>query len=91
MNLSDPQQHSFKNTMTSSSLLLSFPFRDRRVPVSYVSSVTYNEAQMAIRSEPFITWYKRCERISPITKKRLEIHNVTLQSVDLFGSRYVLI
>lgn len=65
---------------------LSFPFRDRRVPVNYVSSVTAEQAKMAILSEPFITWYKRCEKVST-SNKRLELHSVTIQSVDLFGAR----
>jgi hypothetical protein len=67
---------------------LSFPFRDRRVPVTFVSSVPFEHAQMALQSEPFITWYRRCERVTS-NKKRLELHSVCIQSVDLFGARYV--
>lgn len=73
-----------KNNM----MTLSFPFRDRRVPVSYVSSVTTEQAIMAIQSEPFISWYRRCEKTNRNnTNKQLEIHSVIIQGVDMFGAR----
>jgi hypothetical protein len=67
---------------------LSFPFRNRRVPVTFLSSITFEYAQMALQCEPFITWYRRCEKVTS-SNKRLELHSVCIQSVDLFGSRYV--
>ena len=92
-------QHSNNNNTNDSSSLdhdnnknnmmtLSFPFRDRRVPVSYVSSVTTEQAIMAIQSEPFISWYRRCEKTNRNNNsKQLEIHSVIIQGVDMFGSR----
>jgi hypothetical protein len=71
---------------------LCFPFRDRRVPVSYLSSVTAREAAMAIQSEPLTSWYRRFEKVSHDDGsdcKLLELHSVVIQRVDLFGERYV--
>ena len=79
---------SIQNESNSKDLtVLSFPFRDRRVPVTYVSSVTREQAQMAIQTDLFASWYRRCEKVSPINNKRLELHSVCIQSIDFFGAR----
>lgn len=66
---------------------LSFTFRGRQVPVTYPSTLSREQAQQAILSEPFQVWYKRCERT--VDDKRIEIHRVEIQSVDFFGARGV--
>jgi ADP-sugar diphosphatase len=71
-------------TRTSS---LFFSFRGRNVPVTVSAGVTDEEAAMAIASGPFTTWYQRCEEETD--GKRIDIHSVEIQSVDLFGARVV--
>lgn len=76
---------------------LSFPFRDRRVPVTVASSVPAAHAAAALQSQPFRSWYQRCEQqqhasdstASIAKNKHLEIHSVEIQSVDMFGARCV--
>lgn len=64
---------------------LTFKFRDQNVPVSFVSSISREVAQLALDSEVFKTWSKRCERAKG--GKRLEVHSVEIQHVDMFGPR----
>ena len=66
---------------------LSFPFRARHVPVTFHPSLSRKAAEMAVASEPFTTWYRRCEK--PQGLQQIEIHSVEIQSVDLFGARGV--
>ena len=68
--------------------LLSFPFRGRQVPVSVAAGVPMEHAAQAVVSSPFCTWYQRCEQ-SGTDKKRIDIHSVEIQSVDMFGARCV--
>ena len=68
---------------------LSVPFRGRKVPVTYSLAVSRQHAEMVIASEPFQSWLQRCEKGN--SKKRLEVHSIEIQSVDLFGPRYVFI
>lgn len=64
---------------------LSFAFRERSIPVTYHPSLTEDLAKLALESEPFQTWRQRCEQIH--NHKRIEIHSVEIQSVDLFGKK----
>jgi hypothetical protein len=64
---------------------LFFTFRGKKVPVTH-PAVDLVQAQMAVASEPFTKWYRRCEK--PQGQKQIEIHSVEIQSVDLFGARY---
>jgi hypothetical protein len=64
---------------------LSFTFRDRKVPVTHASSITPEVAQLALESEVFRDWSNRCGKENE--GKRIEVHSVELQSVDMFGSR----
>ena len=74
----------------STNTQLSFPFRGRQVPVTVASSVPVEHAAAALQSQPFQTWYQRCERSSNNSDdKSLDIHNVEIQSVDMFGARCV--
>uniref|UniRef100_A0A7S3P4I3 Nudix hydrolase domain-containing protein n=1 Tax=Amphora coffeiformis TaxID=265554 RepID=A0A7S3P4I3_9STRA len=68
---------------------LSFPFRGRQVPVTVASSVPAEHAVAALQSQPFQTWYQRCEQSGSSSDKHLEIHSVEIQSVDMFGARKV--
>ena len=69
---------------------LSFPFRGRQVPVMVASSVPDEHAAAALESQPFQTWYQRCEQSSGgSSDEHLEIHSVEIQSVDMFGARCV--
>lgn len=72
----------FQNRMISD---LSFIFRDQRIPVSFSSSVSPEIAQSALASDLFRTWLKRCEKEKD--GKRLELHSVEIQHVDMFGPR----
>ena len=107
------QETSKSNDSSSSSPLssLSFSFRGKLVPVTHGANVTAHEAALALQSEPFVNWYRRCEQSSSSsssfssfslhpdssdnhlpTKKRtnrIDIQSVEIQSVDLFGARYV--
>jgi hypothetical protein len=65
---------------------LSFPFRGRQVPVTYqAAAVPVEHARLAVTSTIFQTWYRNCEKSQG--DKRIEIHGVEIQSVDLFGTR----
>ena len=64
---------------------MDFPFREGRVPVTYHPSIPREHAEAAIKSDPFVNWYKSCERA--VGKRRMEIHSVEIQSVDMFGAR----
>jgi len=68
---------------------LSFNFRGRKVPVTSNASISSEDAAKAVESEPFKTWYRRCERAKG--NKKIEIHSVEIQSIDMFGARYVLL
>jgi hypothetical protein len=100
---------SSSSSLDSSPATLSFPFRGRRVPVTYVSSVPPEHARLAVECNIFVTWYRNCEQSRGGTKddddnatdsnaadnnnnnnnKRIEIHGVEIQSVDMFGARCV--
>lgn len=64
---------------------LSFTFRGRAIPVTFSSSISREEAELAVESEVFRNWSKRCEKEND--GKRLEINSVELQNVDMFGPR----
>ncbi len=64
---------------------LSFLFRNRNVPVTILPSISSNVALLALDSELFKTWVKRCE--TEKDSKRIELHSVEIQHVDMFGSR----
>ena len=64
---------------------LRFKFRNQNVPVSFLSSVSREVAQLALESEVFQTWSKRCE--AEKEGRRIEMHSVEIQHVDLFGPR----
>ena len=64
---------------------LTFPFRGQRIPVSYLSSICRETAQRALESNLFKTWVARCEKEKD--GKRIDVHSVEIQHVDLFGSR----
>lgn len=69
---------------TEEEQLLSFPFREGRVPVTHAAGVSRRLALAALQSQPFVTWYTRCEN-SRRNGKTIEIHSVEIQSVDMFG------
>lgn len=72
------------NTTTSTmDQQLSFTFREKTVPVTYVSSVTHDQATKALQSEPFQNWVQNASQKRG--SKQIEIHSVELQSVDMFG------
>lgn len=64
---------------------LSFVFRNRRVPVTFLPSISGQTARRAVDSEIFQTWSKRCEKEN--LGKKIEIHGVEIQHVDMFGPR----
>jgi hypothetical protein len=64
---------------------LTFLFRDHEIPVSYLSGISHDTAQLALESHLFKTWVARCEREKD--GKRIDLHSVEIQHVDLFGSR----
>lgn len=66
---------------------LSFTFRDQEVPVTYASSVPAEHAKKALQSEPFTNWVQNASRVRG--NKKLQIHSVELQSVDMFGPHRV--
>jgi hypothetical protein len=72
-------------TSSTSDNALEFEFRGAKVPVTFVSSIRPEVAQWALESEIFLVWSKRCEKEHGT--KRLELHSVEIQSVDLFGTR----
>jgi hypothetical protein len=68
---------------------LTFQFREKIVPVTFHASIAPEVAKMATTCEPFQTWVKNCEQ--PSTDGRMiDIRSVEIQSVDLFGKRYVI-
>lgn len=68
-----------------SSASLFFPFQGRKVPVTHSCSIPNASARAAVESKQFIKWYKRCEDIKD--GKRIDIHSVDIQSVDMFGTK----
>lgn len=64
---------------------LSFKFRNQSVPVSFLPSVSREVAQLALSSEVFKTWSRRCE--AEKDGRRIDVHSVEIQHVDMFGSR----
>jgi hypothetical protein len=74
---------------SSSTLFISF--RGKQVPVTFNGAVVSQHlAEKAIVSEPFQTWLSRCETgTTPRNNKRLDVHAIELQSVDMFGPRCV--
>ena len=89
------------NDTSGSPPTLSFPFRGRNVPVTYAASVPLEHARLAMESSIFQIWYRNCELSSSSSShgdsgtddqdnnKRIEIHGVEIQSVDMFGARCV--
>jgi hypothetical protein len=65
---------------------LGFQFRDETIPVTHPTSVSRETAQMALESQVFQDWVRRCEQGKQ--EQRLEIHTVEIQNVDMFGKRY---
>ena len=61
---------------------LCFQWSGKRIPVTH-PSIDRELALRAIESEQFKTWCTRCETTR--NNKRIEIHGVEIQSVDLFG------
>jgi hypothetical protein len=74
-------------TTTTTGKALTFLFRGRNIPATFSEAVRPEVASLALRSEIFCTWRDRCEQEHE--EKRLELHSVEIQSVDLFGPRYV--
>lgn len=79
-------------TMMKTNATLSFPFRNRCIPVTLSAGVTREEAELALKSQPFVSWYQRCEKETKqhggeSKSKKIEIDAVEIQSVDLFGAR----
>jgi hypothetical protein len=68
----------------SSDERLTFLFRGNNVPVTH-PSMSREVALLALESDPFQTWSKRCEQENG--QKRIAIHSVEIQSVDLFGAK----
>lgn len=70
---------------------LSFPFRGQAITVTHVSSVSLEQAKMAIGSVLFRSWYQRCEQSMKQQQdgksQHIDIHGVEIQSVDVFGAR----
>lgn len=66
---------------------LSFSFRGKTLPITCSEAVTKEQAQMAVQSSMFQEWCRRCEHVKG--SESLELKGVEIQSVDLFGARYV--
>jgi hypothetical protein len=64
---------------------LTFPFREQQIPVTFLSSICRETAQRALESNLFKTWVARCEKEKD--GKRIDLHSVEIQHVDLFGSK----
>eukprot|EP00934_Nitzschia_sp_Nitz4_P001405 Nitzschia sp. Nitz4//scaffold12_size214221//78391//81058//NITZ4_001496-RA/size214221-augustus-gene-0.6-mRNA-1//1//CDS//3329535008//1405//frame0 len=62
-----------------------FEFRDKSVSIT--SLVPEKETQLALKSEIFQTWVRRCQQVQG--SKRIELEHVEIQSVDMFGSSRV--
>ena len=65
--------------------ILTFPFREQQIPVTFLSSICRETAQRALESNLFKTWVARCEKEKD--GKRIDLHSVEIQHVDLFGSK----
>mmetsp|Transcript_24908 Transcript_24908/g.37851 ORF Transcript_24908/g.37851 Transcript_24908/m.37851 type:complete len:282 (-) Transcript_24908:325-1170(-) len=61
-------------------------FRDDRVPVKY-PNVSKECAEEAVKCGMFKRWIARCEQI--VDNKTMNIHEVEIQPVDMFGKRGV--
>jgi len=67
---------------------LSVAFRGKDIPVSWSASVTREQAVMGLASQPFQTWLQRCSKgVAGNTTKRLCVHSIEIQSIDMFGPR----
>ena len=64
---------------------LTFPIREQQIPVTFLSSICRETAQRALESNLFKTWVARCEKEKD--GKRIDLHSVEIQHVDLFGSK----
>jgi type II secretory pathway component PulM len=73
-------------TSTTADEVLGFQFRDKQIPVTRLTSVNRETAQLALESQVFQEWVRRCEQGKQ--EQRLEIHTVEIQNVDMFGKRY---
>lgn len=67
---------------------LTFLFRGSPIPVKHAENISAEVASLALESEIFCMWRDRSEQEN--NGKRLELHSVEIQSVDLFGERYVI-
>ena len=63
---------------------LNFLFREKRVPVSFETNITLEQAQQALESSIFREWRDQC-----YASDLLDIRHVLIQSVDFFGQRGV--
>ena len=63
---------------------LSIRFRDCDVPVTHPAGVSRHLVEMALDSEIFQTWKARTEK--QVSNKKIVLHGVEIQSVDMFGS-----
>ena len=68
---------------------LTVMFRGNEIPVSWSSAVTRDEAVKGLASEPFQTWLQRCMHGTGNTTQQLCVHSIEIQSVDMFGPRFV--
>lgn len=65
---------------------LSIRFRDLEVPITH-PAVSRELVEKALDSEIFQTWISRTEK--EVSNKKIILHGVEIQSVDMFGSRRV--
>jgi len=68
---------------------LSVSFRGTEIPVTWSASVTRDQAVLGLDSRPFVTWLQRCQNGTGNTSKELVVHSIEIQSIDMFGPRYV--
>ena len=60
-------------------------FRGKEIPVTHPPNISGETVRLALSSPIFTRWLANCERSQD--GKRLDLHGVELQSVDLFGTR----
>lgn len=64
---------------------LSFNFRENRVPVTYNSSIAYDEVLWAIDSKPFQAWIDKASRVCG--SKCIKLYGVHIESVNIIDGR----
>ena len=64
---------------------LSFNFRENRVPVTFHSSIAYDEVLLAIDSRPFQVWVEKVSRVCG--SKCIELHGVDIERVNIINGR----